>query len=576
MIVAEQVLQSSLPKVHANPLLKPSATWLLKGLLCEQQLNRFAERYPNLHGLEFIEHVLDFFNFSFSSRDSEMDNIPPDGRLIIVANHPIGSLDGLALVKLVYGVRDDVKILANDMLQAIKPLAELIIPVPVFSRKTLRTGRNEAMKALYEHLDNHGVLIIFPAGEVSRLRPQGVRDCHWQPGFLKIARRAKAPILPIHISAHNSPWFYGASMVYKPLATLLLVQEMFRQQHRHMQLRIGELVPYKTLQALALPLPELAKLFRRHVYRIGANKAGILATHKPIARAESRKVLKDEVQRGELLGKTADGKFIYLHQYQGNSAVLREIGRLREIAFRAVDEGTGKRRDLDNFDTWYTQLVLWDDHDLEIAGAYRLGCASSIVARYGYEGLYSHSLFAYDQQRMQPFLTNGLELGRSFVQPKYWGKRSLDYLWQGIGAFLASRPQYRYLFGPVTMSASLPQTAQDALVQFFSAQFPDPDKLAEARTPFMPQSRPLPQVTACYTDDLNHLKYYLAHHGASIPTLYKQYADLCDAGGVRFIGFNVDADFANAVDGLVMVDIRQLKPAKRARYLRSAEVTERP
>ncbi|RUO49445.1 GNAT family N-acyltransferase [Pseudidiomarina donghaiensis] len=568
MIVAEQILQTNLPKVHRNRLLKPSATWLLKGLLCEREINRFAQTYPNLQGLEFVEHVLDFFKFSFSARDSELDNIPTDGRLIVVANHPIGSLDGLALLKLLCSVRDDVKILANDMLQAVPPLSDLMIPVPVFNRKVPKAGRNEAMKLLYQHLDNDGVLIVFPAGEVSRLRPQGVRDNYWHTGFLKMARRAKAPVLPIHIAAQNSAWFYGASMVYKPLATLLLVQEMFRQQHRHIKLRIGEVVPSKAISASSLALPDLAKLFRRDVYRLGANKASAFKTYKPIARAESRKLLKSEVESSELLGQTADGKFIYLHRYQGNSAVLREIGRLREIAFRAVDEGTGKRRDLDNYDTWYTQLVLWDAHALEIAGAYRLGCAKSIVEQQGLEGLYSHSLFAYHPERIRPYIAQGLELGRSFVQPKYWGKRSLDYLWQGIGAFLVTHPQYRYLFGPVTMSASLPLVAQDALVQFFSEQFPDVDQLAESRTPFVAQSRPLPSKSACYLDDLNHLKHFLAHQGASIPTLYKQYADLCEVGGVRFLGFNVDADFANAVDGLVLVDIERLKPQKRARYIK--------
>ncbi len=176
-------------------------------------------------------------------------------------------------------------------------------------------------------------------------------------------------------------------------------------------------------------------------------------------------------------------------------------------------------------------------------------------------------MFDYHKDRIQPFIESGLELGRSFVQPKYWGKRSLDYLWQGIGALLQGHPEYRYLFGPVTMSASLPTVAHDAMVQFFSEHFPDPDQLASSRVPYMATSRPLPSKTTDYPADLQHLKHFLAHQGAAIPTLYKQYADLCEPGGVRFLGFNVDADFGNAIDGLVMVDITQLKAHKRARYL---------
>ncbi|RZQ56386.1 GNAT family N-acetyltransferase [Pseudidiomarina tainanensis] len=566
MIEVEQLLNKNLPTLNNHQLLHKSALWVLRGLLCEREIKRFAEAYPNLHGIEFIEHVLDFFKFSFTARDSELDNIPTEGRLIIVANHPIGSLDGLALLKLVSGVRSDVKILANNLLQAIEPLHELLIPVPVFKARG-NAVRSEPLKRLYKHLEGEGALIVFPAGEVSRLRPQGVRDHHWHTGFLKMALRAQAPVLPIHVKAHNSAWFYGASMLYKPLATLLLVQEMFRQQRGHIDFRIGELVPLKSFNVEQLTLAQRAKMFRRHVYRLGQNKSGILKTQRPIARAESRQALKKAVEDCERLGSTQDGKHIYLYRYDGNSPILREIGRLREIAFRAVEEGTGRRRDLDNYDTWYTQLILWDAEDLEIAGAYRLGDAQQIVAERGLAGLYSHSLFAYHPQRMQDFVTQGLELGRSFVQPKYWGKRSLDYLWQGIGALLQQHPQYRYLFGPVTMSASLPSVAQDALVQFFGDHFPDPDQLAQARTPFMPNSRPLPDISDDYADDLVHLKHFLAHQGAAIPTLYKQYADLCDKGGVRFLGFNVDADFANAVDGLVMVDIQRLKAQKRKRYL---------
>lgn len=411
MIEVEQLLNRNLPALNNHQLLHKSALWMLRGLLCEREIKRFAEAYPNLQGVEFVEHVLDFFNFNFTARDSELDNIPTEGRLIIVANHPIGSLDGLALLKLVNRVRSDVKILANDVLQAIEPLHELLIPVPVFKSRTAGV-RSEPLKRLYQHLEAEGALVVFPAGEVSRLRPQGVRDHHWNTGFLKMALRAQAPILPIHVKAHNSAWFYGASMLYKPLATLLLVQEMFRQQCGHIDFRIGELVPLKSFNGEQLTLPQRAKLFRRHVYRLGQNKKGVLKTQRPIARAEPRQVLKKAVEACERLGKT-----------------------------------------------------------------------------------------------------------------------------------------------------------QDALVQFFGDHFPDPDNLAQSRTPFMPNSRPLPDISDDYSDDLLHLKHFLAHQGAAIPTLFKQYADLCEKGGVRFLGFNVDADFANAVDGLVMVDVHRLKAHKRERYL---------
>ena len=564
MIQVEAMLQQKLPQLQQHPWLHKPTVALLRSVLCERQISEFAAQYPQLHGLEFVEHVLDFFNFTYTARDAEKDNIASQGRLIIVANHPIGSLDGLALLKLISEIRSDVKVLANDMLMAVKPLQELLIPVAVFGKQ----GERASYRAMQEHLEADGALIIFPAGEVSRLSPVGVRDGKWYSGFVRLAQRTQTAILPVFVGAHNSALFYGASMLYKPLGTLLLVQEMFKQQQRHIKFRIGEVIPASALQHAEkqASVHDIAAVVRKHLYRIGHDRPGLLRTQRPVARAEPRQLLKRAIEGCELIGETADGQQIYHYRYQGNSTILRELGRLREIAFRAVDEGTGRRRDLDNYDTWYQHLLLWNPQDLEIAGAYRFGDSADIMAQHGIAGLYSQSLFRYSKA-MEPFFSQGLELGRSFVQPRYWGKRSLEYLWQGIGALLRRHPHYRYLFGPVTLSGALPQVAKDAMVQFFSQQFSDSDQLAVGRTPYLPQQQPLPPPSGDYRQDFAQLKQYLAAMQVAIPTLYKQYADLCEPGGVRFLAFNVDNDFADAIDGLVMVDMNKLKASKRERYI---------
>lgn len=172
--------------------------------------------------------------------------------------------------------------------------------------------------------------------------------------------------------------------------------------------------------------------------------------------------------------------------------MLRELGRLREIAFRAVGEGSGKRRDIDGYDDDYLHLILWDEEDLEIVGAYRFMPTAIQLAKRGLEGIYSYSLFHYDG-RMDDVLQHGIELGRSFIQPRYWGRRGLDYLWSGIGAYLARYPHYRYLFGPVSISGGLPPAARDLLVAFYRMWFPATHPLAESRRPY-PAS--LPDVLA--------------------------------------------------------------------------------
>ena len=292
-------------------------------------------------------------------------------------------------------------------------------------------------------------------------------------------------------------------------------------------------------------------------------------TAAPIARPEDRLALRRELQRARVLGRTADGKRILLFDASPDCAVLRELGRLREIAFRQVGEGTGKRRDLDGFDAYYRHVVLWDDAELQIVGAYRIGEVHKVLQERGEEGLYTHRLFAFGDA-LRACLPEALELGRSFVQPRYQGLRALDYLWQGIGAYLATRPDVRYLFGPVSLSAAYPDTARRAVAAFFARHYGGGDGFACARLPF--------EVGAAEAAaDMRSLKETLAASGVSIPVLYKQYAELCEPGGTRFLAFNVDPAFSHCVDALVLVDLQRLKVGKRERYLGAgARTVEQP
>lgn len=566
MFTVNEVLNKHYPKLAERPWLFKSLSFLLRRLLHESEIKDFGERYPHLQGLEFVEQALEYFNVSYTVRDNERENIPTEGPVVIIANHPIGSLDGLALIKLVSEVRPDVKAVANEMLMAIKPLENMLLPVNVMTG----SSRREDINRIQQHLGSGSALIVFPAGEVSRLRPQGVRDTKWHTGFVRMANTAKAPVLPIFVDGKNSPLFYGASMIYKPLATMLLVKEMFKHRDRksHLPMRIGKLIPHDSYGDMKISSRTMTKLFKRHLYRLGTDRAPIFETQNPIAGPEDRKALTQAIKsQCELLGHTSDGKEIHLYKYQGSSPLLREIGRLREIAFRAVGEGSNKRRDVDQHDADYLHLILWDKEDLEIVGAYRLGDAAHLIERKGQSGLYSTSLFNYEQG-MEPYFKQGLELGRSFVQPKYWGKRSLDYLWYGIGAFLTRYPSYRYLFGPVSLSNSFPQPAKDLLVEFYQLYFGNKEGIAISNHPYpLPHDLQSQFTGENYKEDFTTLKHLLANMGVAIPTLYKQYTELCEPGGVQFLSFGVDPDFNDCIDGLILVDLQKLKEKKRLRYM---------
>lgn len=562
MFSLDSVLDDLWPQARPAPWQKS----LLKRLFYEDEFQQFAAAHRHLKGLDMVEQVLEHLDILCTVSARDLEQIPEHGPLVIIANHPTGTLDGLALLYTVSRVRRDVKVVTNRMLTHLEPLSSLFIPVDNMGGRTAKSS----LVQMEQHLQNAGVLIFFPAGEVSRPTRKGIRDKKWHSGFIKLAGKLRVPLLPVHIQAHNSLIFYASTLVSPTLSMLLLMQQMFRRRHSQLPIKIGQQIAWHHWHSATLSSREMAEQCRQHVMRLGKGVPGVFKTQCAIARPEDRATLKRALAQAESLGKTSDGKTIYLWQRNGqeDAPLLRELGRLREIAFRAVEEGSGKRRDTDSYDDDYLHLILWDEDDLEIVGAYRFMPTAMQIEKRGVEGLYSYSLFHYDD-KMQDVLEHGIELGRSFIQPRYWGRRGLDYLWSGIGAYLARYPHYRYLFGPVSISGGLPPAARDLLVAFYRLWFPATHPLAASRQPY-PAS--LPDVLAQfggvdYVDDLTKLKSLLGNLGCGIPPLYKQYSELCEPGGVQFIDFGSDPAFNNCVDGLVLVDLCYLKANRYQRYI---------
>ncbi len=562
MFSLDSVLDDLWPQARPAPWQKS----LLKRLFYEDEFQQFAAAHRHLKGLDMVEQVLEHLDILCTVSARDLEQIPEHGPLVIIANHPTGTLDGLALLYAVSRVRRDVKVVTNRMLTHLEPLSSLFIPVDNMGGRTAKSS----LAQMEQHLQNAGVLIFFPAGEVSRPTRKGVRDKKWHSGFIKLAGKLRVPLLPVHIQAHNSLLFYASTLVSPTLSMLLLMQQMFRRRHSQLPIKIGQQIAWHHWHSATLSSREMAEQCRQHVMRLGKGVPGVFKTQCAIARPEDRATLKRALAQAESLGKTSDGKTIYLWQRNGqeDAPLLRELGRLREIAFRAVEEGSGKRRDTDSYDDDYLHLILWDEDDLEIVGAYRFMPTAMQIEKRGVEGLYSYSLFHYDD-KMQDVLEHGIELGRSFIQPRYWGRRGLDYLWSGIGAYLARYPHYRYLFGPVSISGGLPPAARDLLVAFYRLWFPATHPLAASRQPY-PASLPDVLAQFCgvdYVDDLTKLKSLLGNLGCGIPPLYKQYSELCEPGGVQFIDFGSDPAFNNCVDGLVLVDLCYLKANRYQRYI---------
>ncbi len=526
-------------------------------------IEAFLDRHADLRDFEFLDAALAYLGVEYAADVRELATLPASGRLLIVANHPSGARDALALLHAVGRVRRDVRIVANDLLMQLTPMTGLFLPVRVFGGN----AGPDSVRAIERALEAEQCVIVFPAGEVSRLGLRGVRDPRWRGGFVRFARRTGAPVVPVRIAARNSALFYGASALYKPAGTVLLAREMFAGRDRPLRIHIGRPIRLPVDVDPAQGLREV----RRALYALGRGQPSSSTTPEAVAPAIDQATLLMAIAATELLGRTGDGKEIRLARVDRGMPLLDEIGRLRELTFRAVGEGTGRSRDIDDFDPNYEHILVWDAAAGKIAGAYRVARGASLLARHGLAGLYTASLFRYADEAL-PRIAQGLELGRSFVAPEYWGSRSLDYLWQGIGAYLRRHPGVRYLFGAVSISAALPQAAREQLVAYYERYYGSGDAVAASLRPFRYFAAPPSFGELDVATAFEVLKANLDAHGASVPVLYKQYTELCEPGGARFLAFGVDPDFGDAIDGLIEVDLERVRPKKRERYLRAREI----
>jgi putative hemolysin len=567
MINIKEEMIKKFPKLSdRSPLIQKSLFKIAQKLIHEDKINNFLDEFGHLEGFAFIEAVLEYFQLDFSYSNNEMENIPSAGRVVIVANHPLGALDALVLLTLISKVRKDVKIIANDFLAGITQLEPLLLKIDNFQAKQAK----ESIQRVYDSLNNEEAVIIFPAGEVSRISPTGVKDGEWQKGFINFAKKTKSPILPILVDAKNSKTFYTMSVLNKTFSTLLLSDEMFKKQDKTLKIKVGKIIPNDKIFPKNVDKKILPKLYKKHLYALKKGKKLFLETENQIALAQNVKEIKKELKDSQLLGETSDGKKIYLFDFKADSSVIQEIGRLRELSFRKVNEGVNKRRDIDKYDKYYKHIILWDEDELEIVGSYRIAIGEDIYESRGFEGFYTNTLFTFEKN-FRDKLLQSIELGRSFVQPKYWGSRALDYLWYGIGAFLRENPEIKYMYGPVSLSASYPQLAKELIVDFYSNYFPAKKQLVKATNPFEFETAQIALENSFsyddYKSDFKLLKNQLKAMNVVVPTLYKQYSELCEDGGVQFQGFNVDPDFSDCIDGFIMVDISKIKKTKIDRYI---------
>lgn len=537
---------------------------------------------------EFCARALDALGVRGSLSDEALTRIPSHGPLLVVANHPFGGIDGLLLLDLLVRVRPDVRLLANRMLGALGPLRDRLVLVDVFGGHQARRPNAAALRRAMAWLASGRCLALFPAGEVAhRLVGGRVTDSQWHPRTAEIALRAQAAVLPVFVEGQNGRLFRVAGAVHPLLRTALLPRELMKRRGSVVPIRVGE--PIAPGALLAEPnAAARTQWLRSHVEALAGGARGRIAmsggSAEAIRESGRRTTLPAVVARGPAAAIGADverlpaaarllesGRFeVLCARATQLPAVLPELGRLREEAFRLVGEGTGTACDVDRFDQTYQHLFVWDRAAREIAGAYRLGATDELTTREGVDGLYTRTLFEYDH-RLVDALGPALELGRSFVHPGYQRDFApLMLLWKGISRVVLRAPRYRRLFGVVSISDHYNSMSRQLLLQFLRTTHGDAHLSALVRAkhpPEAPHDQTVVTPRINRLDDVSARVRALEPDGKDVPILLKQYLRL----NAKLLGFTIDPAFGNALDGLVVVDLATVEPAILARYMGRAQ-----
>ena len=547
----------------------------IEKLLRLDRLDRLWDDVPGADNRLIAAHPLALLNVHTQVSERDLALIPKQGPVVAVANHPFGLIEGAILPSLFLSVRPDVKVMANHLLASMPETNPLCIYVDPYGGEQAARSNRKGLKDAIAWLKQGGLLTVFPAGEVSQLnfKERSITDPEWNHHVAGLIRITGAAVLPVYLLGANSAWFHLLGCLHPRVRTALLPHEFFNKHNRNIEVRIGSPIPPAKIRAYQDDAA-LIRYLRHRTYLLQNREAPRqFAIHRsdPPAAGVLDELLAGEVAKlapERTLVETEDFS-VLLAKAREIPNVLHEIGRLREVTFRQVGEGTGKPIDLDRFDDHYWHLFVWNRHASQVAGAYRLGPSDEILARFGPKGFYTSQLFQWKRAFLDR-ISPALELGRSFVRPEYQKTYApLLLLWKGIGQFLIRNPQYKLLFGPVSISNGYTTASRHLMVKFLSAyrQSPELAPLVRARNPFRQRPSKLTDeligATVWDVEELSALIADVETDRKGVPVLLKQYLKL----GGELVAFHVDRRFADALDGLIVVDLRKTDARVLERYM---------
>lgn len=536
------------------------------------KLNKIYSANVEKNGIEFIDSIIETLGLNFEVNPDELKRIPQKGAFITVSNHPFGGIDGLLLLKIISQIRPDFKIMANYILQNIHPIKNEIIPINASSKREDASLHISGIKSALGHLRNGKPLGIFPSGKISvyHFDNKKIADPMWQFSLLRFIKKAEVPVIPIYFIGNNSILFHLLGKIHPILRTAKLPSEFLNKKNKIIKIRIGNPISVKEQKEFE-NISQYGRFLRAKTYMLGTAIKVNKFFRQPLIKRRNvkieeiappipqEKILKDiEYLKKEYLLFTSRDFSVFCAPSVEIPNLLPEIGRLREITFREVGEGTNQAIDLDEFDLYYEQLVIWDNENKKVVGAYRVGKGKEIIDQYGIKGLYINTLFKI-KKGFTPVLEKSLELGRSFIVKEYQRKPlSLFLLWKGILYFLLKNPEYQYLIGPVSISNQYSRFSKGLIVEFVKENYYNEDfaKYIKPRKRFkLRQNRNIDReiLIKSTKSDLKKLDKYIRDVQANlaVPVLLKKYIGL----NAKIIGFNIDPKFNKCLDGLIILDL---------------------
>ena len=564
--------------------------WLLASLAMWifgfNKVNKANDRCKQYKGPEFSEHILKEAGISYNLNPQQYDYIPQDGPFIVVSNHPIGSADGMILNAVIGTMRTDFKIMANFVLSLIPSLKDSFFSVNPFTEGALssRSSSLAGIRQAMEHLSAGGALGLFPAGEVSTyqrpdrrtaLSKHTIEDIPWPDSIIKLIRNANVPVVPVYFEAKNSKWFHFVGRFHPMLRTLNLPNELFNKKGQTIPMRIGKPIMPNEL-AEYTEISQLGGYLRSRVYAMEVEfnnpneeltKPPELVT--PISLPRDKKAVVKEFDKLRAAGKQlfdVAGYQCFLADAADIPIAMIEIGRRREEAFRATGEGSNNAIDVDQYDEYYKQLILWDAKRKRIAGGYRLGIGSEIFESHGgVEGFYTSSLFTYSDD-FAGILRQTIELGRSYVSVEYQKEAlPLMFLLKGLMHSIMRYPEAVYFIGPVSISNTYPKFYQSLMVYYLENMHNAmlPENSALPTTPFEPdylkvRPKDLLRKKMDSFEKFDRFLMRLSDNEWRMPTLVKKYMKV----SARILCFNVDPLFNYSLDALIILRIKDYPKAE--------------